>query len=217
MPQKVDKFYKQIQDYCEKFTTPASTLLKELERETYLKTLAPQMISGPLQGTFLRFLSLMLRPKCIVEIGTFTGYGALCLAQGMAPGGVLHTIEANPELEYLIRKYIQKAGMENTIQVHLGQAQDVIPALPGPFDLVYLDAGKLDYPVYYELVIDKMQPGSWLLADNMLWSGKVIQNAGDADTLSLQNFAKKIMDDPRVENTILPIRDGLLLVRKIEG
>lgn len=211
----MDKFLKQLTAYCEAHTTPPSDVLYQLERETHLKTLSPQMISGPLQGQLLRFISLIAQPKRILEIGTFTGYAAICLAQGLPEEGMLHTIEANKELEYLIRSYIQRAGLEQKIQLHIGDAKAILPTLDEHFDLVFLDAGKQDYALYYDLVIEKINLGGLLLADNVLWSGKVVQPKKDTDTQILDAFNKKVQADERVENLILPIRDGLLIARKL--
>lgn len=203
-----------LEQYCEQHTSPLSIVLYELERETHLKTLAPQMLSGRLQGQLLRFLSLLRRPKVILEIGTFTGYSALCLAEGLAEDGILHTIEANPEMEYLIRKYVARAGMEDCIQLHIGKAEEVIPGLEGQFDLVFIDAGKQEYGLFYDLVIDRLPSGALLLADNVLWSGKVLDPAGDADAEVLHAFNERVQADERVENVLLPVRDGLMVVRK---
>jgi len=200
--------------YCEAHSSPPDPVLYELERETNLKTLAPQMASGPLQGQFLTLLSQLLRPETILEIGTFTGYAAICLAKGLAPGGKLHTIEVNEELEYISRKYFEKAGLSDKIIPHTGDAKQIIPTLPGTFDLVFIDAGKLDYAHFYDLVFDRVRPGGLLLADNVLWSGKVIQGETDKHTLQLDAFNKKIRDDDRVDNLLLPIRDGMMIVRK---
>lgn len=206
--------YSMLNNYCEEWSTPPSELLGHLERETHLKTLAPQMMSGRLQGQFLRLFSLLMHPRRILEVGTFTGYASLCLAEGMPKEGELHTIEANPELEYLIRKYFDLSPYNNQLHLHIGNALELIPTLPGSFDLVFLDAGKLDYPRYFDLVVDRIPSGGCLLADNVLWSGKVIKKINDTDTAALHAFNQKIQDDPRVEQVILPIRDGLLLARK---
>jgi caffeoyl-CoA O-methyltransferase len=201
--------------YCEAHTTPVSEALAALERETHLQTLSPQMLSGPLQGRLLQMLCEMIRPAQVLEIGTFTGYSAICLAQGLTEDGVLHTIEVNPELEHIITKYIALAGMQERIRLHIGDAYEVLPALPGPFGLVWIDAGKQDYNYYYDLVFDKVAPGGYILADNVLWSGKVVSTDRDPDTLALHRFNQKIQADPRVENIILPIRDGILIARKL--
>lgn len=204
-----------LNTYCDQHSTPPSDILYQLERETYLKTLAPQMMSGPLQGQFLRFLSLWMQPKRILEVGTFTGYASLCLADGLPDNGELHTIEANVELEYLIRKYFNQSPKKDQLHLHIGNAITIIPSIPGMFDLIFLDAGKLDYANYFDLVIDRINPGGCLLADNVLWSGKVVKTASDNDTESMRAFNRKISEDPRVEQVILPIRDGLLMARKI--
>ncbi len=209
---------KAVQRYCEAHTSSPSPILRELERETHLKTLAPQMLTGHLQGQFLQLLSRLMRPRRVLEIGAFTGYGALCLAAGLPPEGELHTIEADREIAYLIRKYIQRSGQEGQIRLHLGRAQDVIPGLPGPWDLVFIDAAKQDYALFYDLVIDEVRPGGLLLADNVLWSGKVIdRREADADAATLHAFNEKIQADDRVENLLLPLRDGLMMMRKREA
>ncbi|NUO00849.1 MAG: O-methyltransferase [Saprospiraceae bacterium] len=212
------RFSKQIHEYCEIHTSPLPEILSELERETHLKTLSPQMLSGRLQGQLLAFFSKIMAPKAILEIGTFTGYSAICLAQGLAENGVLHTIEVNPELEYLIRKYIDKAGLQAQIQLHIGRAQEVVPALKQQsFDLVFIDAAKQDYALFYDLVIDKIKPGGLLLADNILWDGKVLTPEQDHDAAVLHAFNCKVEADPRVEQLLLPVRDGLLVARKRAG
>lgn len=208
---------RRLSDYCERHTTPLSSLLQELERETHLKTLHPQMLSGRLQGQLLRVFSRLLQPQCILEVGTFTGYSALCLAEGLAPGGVLHTIEVNAELEYLIRRYIERAGWTDRIHLHVGAAEKIIPDLKGPFDLIFIDAGKQEYALFYELVIDRVRPGGLLLADNVLWSGKVLDPAQDLDARALDAFNEEVQRDPRVDNVLLPVRDGLMVMRRNEG
>jgi len=212
----MDRLFHDLHPYCEAHSTPPSALLHALERETHLKTLAPQMMSGHLQGQFLQLLSNLMRPRRILEIGTFTGYATLCLAAGLAPEGELHTIEANPEVVYLARKYFALAGYTERIQLHVGKAETIIPQLPGTFDLVLIDAGKRDYADHYDLVIDRVVPGGLLLADNVLWSGKVLDENPDTDTQILQAFNQKIQADPRVDNLLLPLRDGLMLMRKRE-
>ena len=213
----MNDFLNKINQYCEAHTSPQPPLLHQLERETHLKTLAPQMLSGHLQGQFLGMLSKIQQPRAILEIGAFTGYAAICLAQGLPEGGTLHTIEANPELEYLIRKYISLAGLDEKIHLHIGDAREVIPALPGPFDLVFIDAGKQDYGHYYDLVIDKVSNGGLIIADNVLWSGKVVsgEREQDQDAAAIHQFNEKVQRDDRVENIMLPLRDGLLIARKV--
>ena len=205
---------KKINRYCEQHTTPPSDVLYELERETHLKTLAPQMASGHVQGQFFQFLSQMIRPKAVLEIGTFTGYGAICLAKGLQEDGTLHTIEANEEFEYLIRKYIAKAGLNDKIQLHIGDAKAIIPTIDLQFDLIFLDAAKREYAFYYDLIFPKLKPGGYLLIDNVLWDGKVVAEKKDLDTQILDEFNQKVQADERVENVLLPLRDGVMLVRR---
>ncbi len=209
-----DDLFTRLNDYCEELSTPPGELLYRLERETHLKTLAPQMMSGQLQGQFLRMLSSWIRPRRILEIGTFTGYATLCLAEGLVKEGELHTIEANAELAYLISKYLDESGYKDQIHLHLGDAFTIIPELPEPFDLVFIDAGKRDYEAYFNLIIDRVAPGGCILADNVLWSGKVLDPEQDEDTSSLHAFNAMVQADDRVDNLILPLRDGLMLARK---
>jgi predicted O-methyltransferase YrrM len=211
----MQKKSKAIQAYCEAHTTPQSLILYALERETHLKTLAPQMMSGHLQGQFLRFLSLIAQPQYILEIGTFTGYGTLCMAAGLALNGQLHTIEANPERESIIRKYLELAQLENAVQLHIGQAEKIIPNLPLVFDMALIDGGKQDYACHYDLVMEKLKIGGLILVDNVLWDGKVVEDKTDKDTSTIQAFNQKVQEDERVENLLLPLRDGLMIIRKI--
>lgn len=202
--------------YCEKHTSPVSAILQELDRETHVKTLYPQMLSGPFQGKLLQFISYMIRPKNVLEIGTFTGYSALCFAEGLAPEGMVHTIEMEEERAWIIEKYIKKARFEDKITLYLGDAGKIIPTMDIAFDLVFLDGNKDFYPEHFELAFAKTRPGGFLLVDNVLWSGKVLQeNIKDPTTLILQNFNDKIQADSRLENLLLPIRDGLMVVRKL--
>jgi len=206
---------KRLSAYCEEHSSWPSPVLYELERETNLRTLAPQMLSGKLQGQLFAMISKMIRPKLILEIGTFTGYAAICLAQGLAPDGVLHTIEANRELEYIIRKYIGKAGLEDKIRLHMGKAQKVLPELAlSDIDLAFIDAGKMDYAFYYEWVMERLRPGGFIIADNVLWSGKVTLPEHDKDTDIIHRFNEQVSRDERVETLMLPMRDGLLLAQK---
>ena len=206
---------KNITKYCERLTTPHSDLLYQLERETNLKTLAPQMMSGHLQGQLLSMLSELIQPTVAVEIGTFTGYAALCIARGLTPNGKLYTIEVNEEMEYLIQKYIDKAEMQDKIELLIGDAATIIPSLPNPFDLVFIDAGKRFYSAHFDLVIDKVRPGGMILVDNVLWSGKVTLAKHDKDTQIIHSFNEKVLQDERVENVLLPIRDGINIIRKL--
>jgi caffeoyl-CoA O-methyltransferase len=206
---------KKIDDYCEAHTTPDSEILHALVRDTHLKTLAPRMLSGHLQGRFLSMISKLMRPKRVLEIGTFTGYSALCFTEGLADDGLLYALEANDELAYLIENNIKKSGFEENIVLKIGNALEIIPTLDEVFDLVFIDAGKRDYPAYYDLVIDKVRSGGLIMADNILWSGKVVEEKKDLDTQILDGFNKKIMNDPRVENVLLPLRDGIMMAYKI--
>lgn len=207
-----------LERYCEEHSTPPSQALSELDRETHLKTLAPQMLTGHIQGQFLRLISLLVSPRKILEVGTFTGYGALCMAEGLVVDGELHTIEANPEMEHIIRKYIELTGNTDRIHLHRGDALKLLPTLKGPWDLVFIDAAKQDYLQYYNYIIDKVRPGGLIIADNVLWSGKVInQRAEDADAAVLHAFNQKIQADERVENLLLPLRDGIMIIRKRQG
>jgi caffeoyl-CoA O-methyltransferase len=210
----VDFLPKKIADYAEAHTAPESELLQSLVRETHLKTLVPRMLSGHLQGRFLSLITKLMQPKRILEIGTFTGYAALCMAEGLAEDGVLTTIEANDELAFLIKKYVEKGGFNGKIEPIFGNALEIIPTLDDVFDLVFIDAGKRDYPEYYDLVLPKVKSGGLIIADNILWSGKVVDDKKDVDTAIIDQFNKKILADNRVECLLLPIRDGLMMARK---
>jgi caffeoyl-CoA O-methyltransferase len=202
-------------DYCIEHTTAPSWPLPDLERETHLRTLSPQMLSGPLQGALLGFISEMIRPRRVLEIGTFTGYTAIHLAKGLAPDGLIHTIEVNDELAWIIQKYVKKAGLEEKIRLHIGDASNIVPTLDESFDLVFLDAGKMDYIIHYEMVLPKTRSGGFILADNVLWDGKVVANEPDPTTQTLRAFNDLVHNDPRVENLLLPLRDGLMMIRKL--
>lgn len=211
---KMDDSRSKIDTYCEAHTTPQAELLYQLERETYLKTLAPQMSSGHVQGQLLKMLCQLIQPKIALEIGTFTGYASLCIASGLPPKGILHTIEVNEELAYLSNKYFAQSEYGPQIKPYIGDAAEVVPNLPYPFDFVFIDAGKKDYGKHFDLVIDKVNSGGVILADNVLWSGKVAEKKLDKATKILHDFNEKIQQDERVENVLLPIRDGLLVIRK---
>jgi len=212
----MDVISKEIFTYAEAHTTPESKVLRRLNRETNAKIMYPRMLSGHLQGRVLSMISWMLRPKFVLEIGTYTGYSALCLAEGLAEGGTVLTLDVNEELEPFTRKFLTESGLADRIDYRIGNALDVIPTLVGPFDLVFLDADKLNYPRYFDLVIDKLRPGGFFIADNVLWSGKVAQAPPPPDetTRVLNEFNQKIHTDSRVENVLLPLRDGLLVARK---
>ena len=210
----MDRDELQLLDYCIAHSTLDPPILYDLERETYLKTLAPQMVSGHLQGQFLRFISKMKQPATILEIGTFTGYSAICLASGLKDGGILHTVEANEELEEMILRYVEMAKLQDKIKLHIGDAKEIIPKLNLTYDIVFIDAGKNDYSFYYDMVFEKVNPGGLILADNVLWSGKVLEKKQKKDAAIIDAFNKKVHADERVESLLLPIRDGLLLARK---
>ena len=204
-----------ISSYAEEFTSHEPDYLRELNRETYANVLMPRMLSGHLQGRFLSMLSKMIRPKNILEIGTYTGYSAICFAEGLTSDGQLHTIDINDELAPLVKSYISKAGMENRIITHYGDAIKIIPSLSGPFDIVFIDADKINYSLYFDLVINKVSNGGYIIADNVLWDGKVLKpDKSDKDTLAIHQFNKKIQNDNRVENVLVTIRDGVMVIRK---
>lgn len=205
--------------YAEAHTTPEPAVLASLNRETHLTQVYPQMLSGHLQGAFLKMVSAMLRPRRVLEIGTFTGYSAIALGSGMsaADNPLLHTLEANPELEDTIRKYIREAGLEHRIVLHIGQAAEIIPTLDESWDLVFIDADKPGYTEYYEMVMPRLRKGGIIIADNVLWDGKVTGDPAkmDRDTRGIHTFNTMVQNDPRVENVLLPIRDGLMVIRKL--
>ncbi len=190
-------------------------VLQELSRHTYLKVVHPRMLSGHILGSFLTMFSKMLSPQHILEIGTYTGYSAICLARGLRPGGTLTTIEVNDELRSTALKYFRKAGLHEQIELVNGDALKVIPALEDNYDLVFMDANKDDYPDYYKQVIDKVTTGGYILVDNVLWGGKVLDTQlEDSTTRTIDQFNKMITADRRVENLLLPIRDGLMVIKK---
>jgi predicted O-methyltransferase YrrM len=204
-----------LQAYSEDHTTVESDLLQKINRDTHAHVLSPRMLSGHLQGRVLSMISHMVRPARVLEIGTYTGYSALCLAEGLAPGGKLVTIDINEELEDRVRTYFKASAFEQQIDYRIGDARKIIPALSDTFDLVFIDADKASYGTYFDLVIDKVRPGGFMLADNVLWSGKVLNEQPDKDTRVLLEFNRKINEDQRVENVLLPIRDGIMLIRKV--
>jgi caffeoyl-CoA O-methyltransferase len=213
----MDLFSPDLLAYVEQHTSPEPALLQKLNRETYAKVLMPRMLSGHLQGRVLAMFSHMLRPRQILEIGTFTGYSALCLAEGLLPEGTLHTIDINEELEEMVRGYFTQAGLSDRINYYLGNALEVVPSIGETFDLVFIDADKANYSAYFDLVIDRVRPGGIILADNVLWSGKVVAETGQKisrDTQVILDFNRKVQEDERVENVLFPIRDGLMVMRR---
>jgi len=202
--------------YCEQHSDSEDDLLKELARQTHLKTLKPRMLSGHLQGVFLSMMSQLIKPTHILEIGTFTGYSALCLAKGLTENGKLITLDNDPETSVIAKDFFSKSSYKNKIEFISGDAPKIIPTQPYTFDLVFIDADKKNYALYYDLVFDKLKSGSLIIADNVLWSGKVLDLAAndDKDTLNMQAFNEKVANDPRVEKVMLPLRDGITLIRK---
>lgn len=206
-----------LSEYAEQHSTAEPELLKQLNRDTHAHVLSPRMLSGHLQGRFLSMMSKLMRPKRILEIGTYTGYSALCLAEGLAENGLLYTIDINEELENRTRRYFDASPLGKQIVYHIGHAADIIPTLKETFDLVFIDADKENYSRYYDLVINCMPSGGLVIADNVLWSGKVIDRAAltkDTTTRLIDEFNKKIAHDERMETVLVPIRDGLLMARK---
>ena len=206
---------KAIDDYSVEHTQPEPELLSRLSRETHQKVLQPRMLSGHYQGRLLSMISKIARPKSILELGTYTGYSALCLAEGLPKDGVLHTIDINEELKDLQKKYFDLSGFKDQIHQHLGNALNIIPTLDLKFDLVFIDADKPNYPDYFELIINKINPGGIILTDNVLWSGKVVEKIkkDDESTLALVKYNKMVAEDSRLETIMLPIRDGLSISR----
>lgn len=204
--------------YCEDHSSPEDELLLHITRETHAKVLMPRMLSGHLQGKVLELWVKMLQPKVVLEIGTYTGYSGICMARGLGKDGKLITLDINDELEPMVRGFFERSGLTDKIDYRLGNALDIIPTLADSFDMVFIDADKANYGNYYELVIDRVNPGGIILADNVLWSGKVLVEAGqkiDKDTQALLDYNRMVQNDPRVENVLLPIRDGLMMARKL--
>ena len=204
-----------LEAYVQQHSEQEPDLLQELARETHLKVLQPRMLSGAYQGRLLSLISKLITPKHILEIGTFTGYSALCMAEGLHANGRIDTIDVDEELTEMQRRYFDASGYGKQIFQHLGNAAEIIPTLNGNFDLVFIDADKEQYPLYFDLIIERIQAGGLIIADNVLWSGKVVTNATDEATQALQLFNKKMVEDTRVETVLLPVRDGLTLIRKI--
>lgn len=207
----------EIEKYCEKHSEPESELLLKLNRETHLEVLMPRMLSGHLQGRFLAMISKMIKPKFILEIGTFTGYASLCLVEGLEENGQLFTIDINEELAPRVNKYFKQHPKASQLNYINGDALSEIPKIKVNFDLVFIDADKKNYAKYFDLVIDKVNAGGYIISDNVLWSGKVIdlEAQNDVDTLNMLKFNEKLVNDKRVEAMLLPLRDGLMICRKI--
>lgn len=204
-----------LDEYAVRHTSEEPELLARLARETHQKVLQPRMLSGHYQGRILSMVSGIINPLRILEVGTYTGYSALCLAEGLQKGGELHTIDINEELVDFQKKFFDQSEYRDQIHQHLGAALEIIPALEGKFDLIFMDADKPNYPAYLDLIIEKMNPGGILLTDNVLWSGKVVEKIKEDDisTLALVEYNKRIAEDPALETVMLPIRDGLSITR----
>lgn len=206
----------QLSLYAEAHTSAENEILEELNRFTYSRILMPRMLSGHLQGRLLSMISKMINPSKVLEIGTYTGYSALCLAEGLKEGGKLYTIEVNEEYEHHILHFFNKSEYKERIELIIGDAVTSISELNEFFDLVFIDADKENYSVYFDLVIEKLNPGGYIIADNVLWSGKVLQHESemDVETKAIHQFNQKVRSDNRLETVLLPVRDGLMIVRK---
>ncbi|MEQ6124423.1 O-methyltransferase [Pseudotenacibaculum sp. MALMAid0570] len=208
LPEKIDQ-------YVVSHSQQEPAVLQKLSKETWQKVLNPRMLSGAFQGRVLSMISKIIAPKNVLEIGTYTGYSAICIAEGLKEGGTIHTLDKNEELEDLQNKYFEKSGYREQIQQHFGNALEIIPTLNEKFDLVFIDADKSNYPNYFNLIIDKMNSGGIILSDNVLWSGKVIEKLDpkDIDTKALLEYNHLLNNDNRIETVVLPIRDGLTISR----
>ena len=203
--------------YIEEHTSPEDTVLRDLHRRTYLSTCNPRMLSGPSQGKFLEMLCNMLMPRNILEIGTFTGYSAICMARGAMPHVHVDTVEVNDELEGTIRQAFAHANLEGHIDLHIGDARELLPSLGRTYDFIYVDGDKRHYPDYLRLALPKLRPGGYMLADNVLWGGKVYapEAPDDAHTRAVMDFNRMVANNPDVDNVLIPSRDGLILIRKL--
>jgi caffeoyl-CoA O-methyltransferase len=212
----MDFIKEHIDEYAEQHTNEENSLLKKIDRETHLEVLQPVMLSGHYQGRLLSLISKLLRPRRILEIGTYTGYSALCFAEGLAPDGILHTIDVNEELKPRVEGYFAESDYSKQIKFHSGEALKIVPGLNEKWDLVFIDADKVNYSNYFNLVIESMNPGGIIMADNVLWSGKVTEEViEDERSQALDDYNKLTFKDPRVENVLLPIRDGIMVSRKL--
>ncbi|MFA0960980.1 O-methyltransferase [Roseivirga sp. BDSF3-8] len=207
----------ELNQYAEAHTYQEDELLEDLNRETNEKILKPRMLSGHMQGRVLSTFSHMIRPHRVLEVGTYTGYSALCLAEGLQEDGRLYTIDVNEELEEMVRRYLARAGVNDKVDYRIGNALDIIPAIDEEWDLVFIDADKVNYANYFDLTVDNVRPGGFIIADNVLWSGKVLEKNRkklDEDTEAIMAFNDKVHRDVRVENVLFPVRDGLMVMRK---
>lgn len=210
---------KELKHYIETYSAPQDDILLQLERTTNLSVVQPRMLSGHIQGKILEMLCFMIKPKRVLEIGTFTGYSAICMARAMSKGSELHTVDVNDEISYIAEKYVHKSELDDIIKLHIGSALDIAPVIGGVFDLVFIDGDKREYTKYYEMLFKcgLVKSGSFIFADNVLWDGKVVDgsenNIKDKYTQGVLNFNKMVIEDIRVEVVILPIRDGISLIR----
>lgn len=206
-----------IDEYIVAHSEEEPVLLKKLNRETHQKILQPRMLSGPYQGRVLSLISKLIQPRSILEVGTYTGYSAICLAEGLAKDGIMHTIDINEELQSIQKRYFEVSRNSDRIKQYIGDALDIIPTIPDTFNLVFIDADKDNYCAYFHLIIDKLESGGIILSDNVLWSGKVVDSVAKDDlaTQSILAYNTLLKEDPRVETVMLPIRDGLTISRKI--
>ena len=204
----------ELTEYAESFTSDESKVLRDLREHCYAHYEDSSMLSGFVQGRILSMFSRMIRPKIVLEIGTYLGYSALCFAEGLMDGGKVITLDVNDETNKVARSFVEKSEYEDRIEFHLGNAVEIIPSLPETFDLVFIDADKPNYSNYYNLVFDKVRPGGFVIADNVLWSGKVLEDEKDENTQALHDFNRMVLADERVSNVLLPIRDGLMVVCK---
>lgn len=211
----IDNLSSELEKYIADKSAPEEKVLQELSRETHLKVPSPQMLSGNIQGKLLEMISLMMQPKRILEIGTFTGYSAICLAKGLTEDGILYTIDINDELTEMNMKYFDKANLKNKVKKLSGDARTIIPDIQETFDIVFIDADKQNYSTYYDLIFDKVRKGGYIIADNVLWSGKVVNDKKDKDTLAIDGYNQKVVADIRVQTYILPLRDGLNIAQKL--
>ncbi len=206
-----------LENYINQHSEQEPELLYQLYRDTHQKVLNPRMLAGHLQGRVISMLSHMIAPKDLLEIGTYTGYSSICWSEGLQPSGKIHTIDINEELEDFTAHYFEKAGITNNIELHIGNALEIVPTLDVEWDVVFIDADKTNYSNYFDLVIDRVKPNGYIIVDNVLWSGKVIEpvTENDQDTHAILEFNKKIQEDSRVQNVLFPIRDGLMICRKL--
>jgi caffeoyl-CoA O-methyltransferase len=216
IPKNMELLPTEIEEYTLVHTTKEPQLLAELNRETWANVMIPRMLSGHLQGRILSMFSKLISPENILEIGTYTGYSALCLAEGLKIEGTLHTLDINQECTAVANRYFNKSDYRKNIQQHIGKALDIIPTLNCRFQLVFIDADKENYENYFNAIIDKMDIGGLIIADNVLWSGKVTKTQKDEETTALDNYNKKTVASDRVETVLFPIRDGLMISRKVK-